>query len=1530
MKKAIKNKVFILSYAMIIFVVFFAFILNFVGVKATSDYSLSSKWDGAEVPTPVEEINYNSQYVKLNEIYKFVKVGSIYQINIILMPTNDKIYVIETAEDLYAFSLLTKGIERNLFLGLHYVLGNDINYNDAANRSQFFAPIGYDIPFTGIFDGQGFEISNLFFAQILSQSEYVNFYNEALRYYSMFSKVGENGIVRNLGIKNVWMYQPIEWGQMEYASYLIGLNEGLVEHVYVIDDRLDSGLNVDGLFKVSGIMSVNKGEFREAYISTSNVITSAVSVNISDSPVLTANQGIIENIYYDSTLYTGDILTGDSSLPLTTSEFQVNRNFDSNWFFNNSYYVGSSQSMRNLIYPTLKGIKRDSANNYLIYKASELIFMTELFKISTYFRNQKYVIQNDIDFNSVSKYAYISPTFTFAGTFESKEINTGGEILYTRNSNEGAVNYYSIIEMQFVNSSLVNNNASYGMFGIVTGTVKNINFVNTKLDVSNISDHVLKSKTTIGFISGIVNGAVIENVHVYGDILVIDSQIGYVNIGGLIGEGQGLISNSSFNGSIDGGRHTYNVRADLSNIGGLIGYSDNIKIKNSINKADIIGYSYSQSNMALHNYFGGIIGSGSIDYLNKVVNKGNILSSDKVVTPSQNFSYSFSVYIGGIIGKQTGLLNDIQKVNNEGSVELYVPHIMKSRIAGYGVIEGGDNYNFYSISNSGEIKITHPAFTDQNIETIVNNGFVEGAGVIVTAGVNGNYNGLYNDADVSINMSLVNHYAGIILNNNCYNNSGKYDNISSFNLGQNKKSTIFQAYNLGNINVFSTNIIYHNWIKYSGVSVGKNIDFEELRNEGFIKINATHSAPNPLLFSSTVPVDGLLGSMDPQKTMKINGVFEEVTQDRYAKNIYNGGRLSFYNSNPAYIFNLFMSGIGYKNANTNMYDEKGIDYKSVDFTPVEGSIHNAVNDGEIYVDARIKGQSRMAGIVLINEGMLTSVANTGDIYNSNAIQSSLGTGVNWEFEVETGGITFLMGSRYAQIRDSVNYGNIVSYGSTESTGNGWVNASGIATRNDKMENNTDAGSGETYHYFAKIAFTINYGDVYSYNKRDSDGLNVGNETHNKASGILTLGLLSSINNLNYGNIYGKNLASGIYGFVFIDKFVKYGNVKDNEIFIANSINYGKIRRIASPAAFTYNGENLGVSPNITQMIVQSERLPRYAFGALIGKVHTGRTNNWDFSAPNNNFSISKVAFSYLINFDSLVDVVGNNPTTTGDNNNVVANQITMYMATTKPNDTSLKPFHNIVSKTLDNGPNGIFNINFPLRTVPDVQNFITDQYIKDFIQFIPKSKVNQTLLQKIDFGGISATAGIYALSSSAGISNGLFMPDNIDLNKLNPVSFNNGNPEANTTWQFDINSGGVSVYNKFFTEMKQLDKAIATTIFDLEMYMVSDPTIKLRNPIIDDSKGLITYYVPTNSDPATGTTLGTYTGIRYEKVDSSNGQSLGATWIPNATGNPQTDGKWVGDYKHNGSSYVNSQKFDSDGEYNITVTTGSTGRINNN
>ena len=129
-----------------------------------------------------------------------------------------------------------------------------------------------------------------------------------------------------------------------------------------------------------------------------------------------------------------------------------------------------------------------------------------------------------------------------------------------------------------------------------------------------------------------------------------------------------------------------------------------------------------------------------------------------------------------------------------------------------------------------------------------------------------------------------------------------------------------------------------------------------------------------------------------------------------------------------------------------------------------------------------------------------------------------GLGQTLNFEVETGGITFLMASRYAQIRDSVNYGNIVSY---SSTGNGWVNASGIATRNDKNESNVDSGAANNFQYFAKIAFSINYGNVFAYNQRNGDSRNMGQETYNKASGILALGLLSSVNNLNYGDIYGK-------------------------------------------------------------------------------------------------------------------------------------------------------------------------------------------------------------------------------------------------------------------------------------------------------------------------------------------------------------------------------------------------------------------------
>ena len=61
--------------------------------------------------------------------------------------------------------------------------------------------------------------------------------------------------------------------------------------------------------------------------------------------------------------------------------------------------------------------------------------------------------------------------------------------------------------------------------------------------------------------------------------------------------------------------------------------------------------------------------------------------------------------------------------------------------------------------------------------------------------------------------------------------------------------------------------------------------------------------------------------------------------------------------------------------------------------------------------------------------------------------------------------------------------------------------------------------------------------------------------------------------------------------------------------------------------------------------------------------------------------------------------------------------------------------------------------------------------------------MNAALLNRLGFSGIAASAGIYALSSTKGIGNGLFMPDNINLNALNPVTYENGVALSDATWQ---------------------------------------------------------------------------------------------------------------------------------------------------
>ncbi|MEA4821536.1 MAG: hypothetical protein VB122_04830, partial [Erysipelotrichales bacterium] len=370
----------------------------------------------------------------------------------------------------------------------------------------------------------------------------------------------------------------------------------------------------------------------------------------------------------------------------------------------------------------------------------------------------------------------------------------------------------------------------------------------------------------------------------------------------------------------------------------------------------------------------------------------------------------------------------------------------------------------------------------------------------------------------------------------------------------------------------------------------------------------------------------------------------------------------------------------------------------------------------------------------------------------------------------------------------------------------------------------------------------------------------------KASLILALCVLSVVNTVNYGNIFSKSTASGIYGQVFLSKFNIEAQSVDSatglitgQVYIANSMNYGKIRLLNSTANLN-NSTYETVSSYLSDDLDDSSgnvRIPStsYQFGATIANL------------ADSNSRAANIIISYMLNFDSNINMLGKSNITTDDP------ALTQYMFSVKPDDTSPAPLGGVNYKAMNtNLGTGIFATDFPLRTISSNFTYITEYYIQDYIQFIPYTKANSnetgednnTLLKKIGFEDLAVslglvtdaqkdTIGIYALSSSSGIQQGIFLPDNISWDGLDPVE----NDSSQTIWRSSISSGGNGLDDVFIIELKQLKKSISTAIFDVILEKIdSQGNVvdgqTLRDPNIDLVNNVITFYVADNQDEAFG------------------------------------------------------------------------------
>ncbi|MBU1093889.1 MAG: hypothetical protein KKH01_05455 [Firmicutes bacterium] len=1471
MKKNILKKTFLVFF-------FTLFLFIFIGSLKNNqiqaiDYQLSSSWNGYDLElSPQQPINFDSQYRYFSEI-----VDSTSAI------ISGKTYIIESALDLFLLSELSMGENKTTYLSLDYALGNDIDYYEIVqeNINQRFHPIGFLEPFTGSFDGQGFEITNLYFDSIMTEEDYQNIYS-GLRYFSMFSKVSSTGHIHDLGLINPIIIQPIEWGIMSYVSALVGENYGTVDHTYLIDNRGDaSGFNAEGLFHIAGLVSVNYGEFSNSFISSKHIRSVAISENESTSPVLTTNHGIIEDLYYDQTLYSDVNAVTTNSIGLYTEDFQVSTYFDNEWFFNDQYQVLAindaelSQLTLTNPYPILQGLNI-SNQSFELNDATDFIYINELFLVSGAFRNGDYIIINDIDMNQISSNGYEAASIGFNGTLHSSLISQYSTLYERQTSQGGDIRYHSIIDLQLSQPTFIGNYASYGLFSSLFGTVKDLNIVHATIITNDFDDAILRSEILVGTISGQMNHAIIENVHVNSEIVISDSDtaVSQLSIGGLIGEGSGTIQYSSSNGSIESGLHTYDLRSNYASVGGILGTSDLITLDHVINAMDLTGISFIDSTGSTV-YLGGVIGHGSIQRLEKVVNTGDLLSH-------QENQMINTIDMGGILGLLTHLEDDILYTYNSGSLSINMDRNITLNAAGFGLIENDDlNVSIHSLTNAGHISFIYPdgsELTSTELELME----VYISGVLITDGIDGEIEGLFNDANLTLDLDLIDQVAGTLI------------------IKQTHQIHLFQAYNTGHLTLSTQNDLTQDDIMISGNILGSNITSSHLRNEGNMTVTINHPTAGTVLNGKLIIV----------------GLMSNVSQDQMANDGFNGGNITLVKDSLISVeYDVYVSGIAYSNLNTNLFDILGLSSASIDISYEEGSMDHFMNHGNISIRGNFDGSVRASGILMMNSSLLTSSINLGniDIENDSIILNS---------ETEAAGIVYLMDSQYAQIRDSANYGDVKA---VSTTALGYTHASGIALRNDRLLDGTNITPG-TLNQLAKILFTINYGDIYAYNGTDESSYIITDETRSKASGILALGLLSVVNNVNYGNIYSKYLASGIFGFLYLNKF---GTIATNQVFISNSINYGKVRQITN-----YDTENELFTVDMTTVPTTSTQ---YVFSAFIGKIHTG-TSTWAF-AGDVTYPIDRVYFGYLINFDDKINMFALAPTLSttwadGFGNLEAANDAILnmlqYMATTNPNDQSTQPFTYFYSGgwigqymgkvisyyDVSDTETGMFYEGFAFRSFRPVYTG-TDQYIRNYIEYIPVDKVNPVIIDKIEEDTSFSYPGIYALSSSKGIENGVFIPDNFDLEGLHPHTIDE--LETDTSW-LGSELDPTSISYKLFIEMRQIKANFATSIYDMELKQVDEygeyviDGMVLNAPIIDSARGLITYYLPSNAAVLSGNTSSLMDVYSFVEVSEGLGRM-----VPDLIVSGEQTYSWVGDYKKSGSDFVEIGPYHTTGLYNPTT-----------
>ena len=1485
----------------------------------------ASIWNSTQSPLSNNDSIMANKYVDIDELYtsdgSSITVNTISNQDVDDFKNGTKIIMINNGLDLYYFSLLCEKDDR--FLGFHYCLGQDIDYEDASKLNRMLKSIGYleSKPFTGVFDGRGYTISNIFFFIIDDENEV-----EANMTYVSFFSINE-GTIKNLGIIDPNMIQYDVYNEaLVLASPLCSKNDGVIENCYVQDLRSDAGMTAEGGYISSMFVNINNGTIKNSYVATKRVTSSSVTfVDSTNHPFINFNNKKITNCYFDTKVInrTYEDESNNSTLSglkgITTEEFTGNgvevkfdhtggnpENQNYIWFSNYTYDSSYKREL-NLTYPILKGFNVKEGY-FLITKTDDFIYMFELCKKYGTFRSAKYKLMTNVDMNDVSEGSYGFGQTVFSGEFIGDENGAFDKVKLQNNTYSTLPTVFNFNIEEGVS---YNGYHAYGVFGILSGTLKNVNFVNITVSQKDLNNNTNYDEiNAVGTVCGLLEDGKIENVHVSGSILPTDNIdtksgtfLGTEYIGGICGVGTsgvitkcttaGLITTTNFT-NFDNGNY-------YMSIGGILGKAQDVEeVSKSLNSMVINNISYSQNPTNYKQFIGGVIGSGEINNTYELQNNG--------VINVNNGSYYSTVYVGGIVGKVNNAIGsngvylnnaNINYVVNDNNYKAYISGVMnvisdaadkydrftytasENQSSIQGELTNQNPFEFTSLSNGGLLNITnnlssskYPAkYNIINNVTVTNGIDIRAAGICYSYLTNFNVFGAYNldyhfstsenieepNVPQTIDVSMIDEYAPAFNADNkvTVETQGNQRVLGlDTNYLSNTKTVVKtsvnleRVYNYNDINYITNKEVLSYMMQLSGCINGRNFNLKNIRNDGDIKVYFTDDA-SELNFRHANYRDYFAD----HKKLKIFGVMEEVSIGYRAEDIYNGGNITF--SSPSGIapnYNLYIAGICYKNVgNDDTSNQKLLLDRGY-----QGSLHNCVNNGTIrttngniltndnlVAPCTVYGYSRIGGITCINSSTISQTFNLGDLYNVVAIQRPTGSsGTNFpgdgHFEVETGGICFIMQNEEydnqnhttsANIIDSANNGTVIAMNTSNDSavggnGKGFTNAGGFVARNDRGEDGYRIDQGESTvqnSHLSKIQYSINYGDVYAYN--NVVNVQYRNEQQSKAAGFVCLGACTIVDTINYGNIYGNSVASGIFGYLYVNRMRGLG--PNSPIYIANSINYGQVKILQKTTNNENNIPNIGsngAKPEVHATVPSgtSNSTPIYTAGALIGVWYTQ-------SAQANDLDSMKI--KYLVNFVDDLNMLGTGTSYT--NINTGMRNMLLNMATTNPNDTSPVPFQtdrtnyqygiksyykdarsgdtslrNIYSQDYNGG---IFNEKYSLRNPGEltylddgvtIDSNNTDNFIADYIQYIPYSKVNDYLVEKIGLEDVVATESIKNAVASYnaiyGFLNGL--KSNSEAQNLYKELINKYTSKLNTEKDNIINSIATYLRTGDYTE----------------------------------------------------------------------------------------------------------------------------------